>query len=129
MFSLWIAESLRASQSYPARAKSWGKHLTRIPVKISISKQNLLHRHALRQIARLVHVAPARHCRVIGEQLEGDDAEERLERLECVGDINDVIAVAAYGGVAFGGDGDDLAAAGADFFDVADHLVVLNALV
>ena len=30
--------------------------------------------------------------------------------------------------VAFGGDGDDFSAAGADFFDVADDFVVLRAL-
>src|SRR5208282_4335304 len=43
-------------------------------------------------------------------------------------DVNDVLAVTTHRGVAFRGDDDYLAATGADFFDVADDFVVLQAL-
>src|SRR5439155_18441970 len=88
---------------------------------------SLFHRYTLRQIAGLVDVAAARDRRVVGDELERDDAQERLERLGGVGDLDDVVAVAADVGVSLGGDDDDLSAAGADFFDVVDDLVVLNA--
>src|SRR6266540_6320399 len=87
----------------------------------------LFHRHALRQIAGFIDVAAARHGGVVGDELERDDAQQRLERLVRVGDVNDVVAVAADVRVAFGGDDDDPAAAGADLFDVADDFFVLNA--
>src|SRR5687768_18107026 len=87
----------------------------------------LFYRHALGQVARLVDVAAAGDGRVVGDELQRDDAQQRLQGFERVRDVDDVVAVAADAGVALGGDGDDLAAAGADLFDVADDLLVLHA--
>src|SRR5258708_10529900 len=43
---------------------------------------DLLHRHAFRQIPRLIDVASAAQGDVVGEQLRRDDGEDRLERLD-----------------------------------------------
>ena len=45
---------------------------------------------------------------VIGQQLEGDHAEERLQAFSRLRDVHHVIRLPADLHVAFGGDGDDL---------------------
>src|SRR3982751_2638848 len=97
---------------------SWATFLSPLPRLPTFS---LLHRHALGEVARLVDVAAAGDGGVVGEELERDDAQQRLEALERVGDVDHVVAVAADVRVALGGDGDDVAAAGPHLFDVADH--------
>ncbi len=34
------------------------------------SRMRLFHRNGFRQVARLIHVAPAPHCNMVGEQLQ-----------------------------------------------------------
>src|SRR5258706_5285200 len=47
---------------------------------VLIAPSGSFHRHALRQVARLVHVASAQHRHVVGEQLERDHRQQRLEQ-------------------------------------------------
>src|SRR4051812_12173614 len=58
---------------------------------------------ALRKIARLIDVATARDGGVVGEQLKWYDAQQRLQRLDRVGDVYDMIGVARDVLIAFGG--------------------------
>ena len=74
--------------------------------------QALFHCHALGQVPRLVHVAPAEHRGVVGQELQRDDAQQRLQRLGRVGDVDDVVAIPADLRVALGGYRDDPPAAG-----------------
>ena len=39
--------------------------------------QNLLHRHALRQVARLVDVGALQYCHMVGEQLQRQRVDQR----------------------------------------------------
>jgi hypothetical protein len=41
----------------------------------------LLHRHRLRQIPRLIYIAPACHGRMVRKQLQRDDCQQRAECL------------------------------------------------
>jgi len=71
---------------------------------------------------------------MVGEELEGDYFQDGEEELVGLGDVDDVgYRVPATGfddladvGVAFDGDGDDAAAAGGYFLDVAEGLFVLE---
>src|SRR5690242_2624300 len=53
----------------------------------------LLHRDGLRQIARLVHVEAAQPRDAIGEQLERDHGERRLEEVRRPGHVDHVVGV------------------------------------
>ena len=86
----------------------------------------LLHRHALRKISWLVDVAAAADGDVVGEELEGDDFEDGEEELGGGGDFEDVLDELVDVLVAFGGDGDDAAAAGGDLLNVGEGLFVLE---
>src|SRR5258706_1479843 len=81
----------------------------------SLPRGRSLDRHAFGQIARLVHVVAAEDGGVVGHELEGDDGEHRAERLGDVRDVEDVLRVLLDLLVALGGDGDDVAAPGANF--------------
>ncbi len=48
---------------------------------------------------------------MVGDQLQRDDGQGRLQRLQGVGDVEDVLGEALDLPVALGGDGDDAAAA------------------
>jgi len=50
-----------------------------------------LHRHALGEVARLVHVAAAGDGGVIGEQLQRYHAQQRLERLQRRGNVDHMV--------------------------------------
>src|SRR5207247_1984512 len=99
------------SATTPTHWQRFGPFITARNCTVTSATQQLFHRHALGQIARLVDVAAAGDGGVVGDELERDHAQERLERFERVGDFNDVVAVAADVGVAFGGHRDDLPAA------------------
>ena len=58
------------------------------------SRQSLLDRHALGEVARLVDVAAELQCDVIGEQLKRNDRQQRLDDLGCVGDRQEDLATA-----------------------------------
>jgi hypothetical protein len=65
----------------------------------------------------LVDVAAAFDGDVVGEELEGDDFEDGEEELGGGGDFEEVLDELVDVGVAFGGDGDDAAAARGDLLD------------
>src|SRR5262245_5615525 len=89
----------------------------------------LLDRDALGEVSGLVDVVAADDGGVVGDELQGDDGEHGGEGLGDVGDVEDVFGDFFDVGIALGGDGDDVAAAGADLGDVVEDLVVLAALV
>ena len=84
----------------------------------------LLHRHRLRQVPRLVHIAASRDRCVVGEELERDAGEERAEDFGRRGDVEDVVGVLLNVGIALGGDGEDTRVAGAYLLNVAYDLLV-----
>ena len=85
-----------------------------------------LHSHTLRKISGLVDVAAAFDGDVVGEELEGDDFEDGEEELGSGGDFQHMLDELMDVLVAFGGDGDDAAAAGGDLLDVGEGLFVLE---
>src|SRR4051812_14211799 len=95
---------------------------------VTVSQVVSLNRNTFCQISGLVHVTPSGNGRMVCDELQGHYAQQGLQRLNCVWDVDHVIAVPAYVLVAFGGDCDDPSAAGPDLLDVADHLVILKAL-
>ena len=74
----------------------------------------------------MVNVAAAADGDVVGEELEGDDFEEGEEELGGGGDFDDMLDELVDVLVAFGGDGDDAAAAGGDLLNVREGLFVLE---
>lgn len=62
-----------------------------------IALLRLLHRDGLGQVARLVHIAAAAGCQVVGEESEGDSSADGLQdRFRLLGDLlqHEVLAVA-----------------------------------
>ena len=47
-----------------------------------------LHRHAFRQITRLIHITAAQQRNVVGEELQRHDRDQRLQVLRHVGDVD-----------------------------------------
>ena len=74
----------------------------------------------------MVDVAAAADGDVVGEELEGDDFEDGEEELGGGGDFEDVLDELMDVLVAFGGDGDDAAAAGGDLLNVGERLFALE---
>ena len=74
----------------------------------------------------MVYVAASTDGYVVGEELEGDYFEDGEEEFGGGGDVDDVFDELGDVGVAFDGDGDDAAAAGGYFLDVAEGLFVLE---
>src|SRR5581483_806339 len=107
--SLWMSLR-RPRRSWPGRK--------RYSALKSPGSTGLLHRHALGQVPWLIDIASPRHRRVVGDELHGDDAEQRLEGFGGIGDVDHVIAVTLDLGITFRRDRDDMSASGADFFDV-----------
>lgn len=64
---------------------------------------NLLHSNAFCEIARFIDVAAAGDGDVVGEELEGDGSQERVDGLDGLGNVNDVIGHLRDLLVAFGG--------------------------
>src|SRR5881628_2841088 len=64
-------------------------------------KADSLHGDALREVARLVHVAAEPHGDVVGEKLERDRHDQRLEPVQDVRDGKDHISLPADLRVAF----------------------------
>ena len=67
----------------------------------------------------MVYVAASADGDVVGEELEGDYFEDGEEELGGLGDLDGVLDELLDVFVAFDGDGDDAAAAGGYFLDVA----------
>src|SRR5439155_113412 len=86
--------------------------------------RDLLHRHRLREVARLVHVAAEAHGDVVGEELERDDGDERRQELGARGHLDNVLRLRRDVPVARVGDGDDEAVARPHLLDVAEHTLV-----
>src|ERR687888_401353 len=85
---------------------------------------NLLHRDRLGQVTRLVHVQPTQARDSVGEQLQRQRGQDGLEKGGRSRDEDDVVRVMLDVLVAVGRDRDHVGAAGADFLDVRDDLVV-----
>jgi hypothetical protein len=77
------------------------------------------HRHTLRQIPRLIHIAASSHGDVVRQQLERHHFQNGKQQLVALWDVDDMLDHLSNVRVAFDGDGDDAAGAGADFLDVA----------
>src|SRR5204863_579557 len=73
---------------------------------------------------RLVDVAAAEDGNVVGQELQRDDRDDRLEKILDVGDLDDVVGQRGHARVAFADDGDDRPTAGFDFFQVRHDLFV-----
>src|SRR3954454_6689735 len=84
----------------------------------------LLHRDGLRQIARLIDVEAAQPRDAIGEELERDHRERRLEEVRRPRHVDHVVGVVLDVLVAVGRDRDHVRAACARLLDVRDDLVV-----
>ena len=85
--------------------------------------QALFDGHTLGEIARLVHVVPAEHGDVVGEQLQRHAGHDRHEHRDGLRDLDEVVRDFVERVAVLGRDGDDLATAGLDFTHVADDLV------
>ena len=78
----------------------------------SASPAALLHRHALGQVARLVHVAALALRYVVGQKLQGDAREHAAELLAGAGHPDDGVGHGGDGVVALGGHHGHAGAAG-----------------
>ena len=61
----------------------------------------LFDRHALGQIARLIHVSSAQGGHVVGEQLKGDDCQYRRQKISQIRDIDDLVGLVGQSFVAY----------------------------
>src|SRR4051794_33629922 len=86
-------------------------------------RAGLLDRDGLGQVARLIDVQATQAGDAIGEQLERDHGQDRLQHPVGAGHVEHVGRVGRDPLVPLGGDGDDVGAAGADLLHVGDHLV------
>ena len=48
----------------------------------------LLHRHGLGQVTREIHVEAFHDSKPIGDQLQGNDVEDTLKDVDCLGNLN-----------------------------------------
>ncbi len=80
------------------------------------------------EVAGFVNVATAGDGDVVGEELQGHDGEDGVDGFEGFGDVKDVVGDFGDLVVAFGGDGDDGAFAGADHGEVGHGFVVHGVL-
>src|SRR6185503_13469652 len=78
-------------------------------------RYRLFHRHAFREVARLVDIRPAQHGGVIREQLQRHDVHDRGEESRVLGHPDEVNAVAGGEMAVEVGDDIELAAARAYF--------------
>ena len=87
-----------------------------------------LHRHALGEVARLIHVRAAQHGDVIRQQLQRDHRQNRRQQRRRVGDVHHLVRFRRDEAVAFGREGDHDGVARLRLLDLADHLVVERVL-
>ena len=59
-------------------ARQWPPAGTGVKCLLPV-RQRLFHRDAFGQVARLIDLAAARFCKVVGEMLKGDDRRERSD--------------------------------------------------
>src|SRR5918996_721291 len=85
---------------------------------------SLLDRNGLREVARLVDVEAAQPRDPVGEQLEGQRGEDRLEERRRLRHVDDVVGVVLDVLVPVRRDRDHVRAAGPRLLDVGDDLVV-----
>src|SRR2546428_13557982 len=84
----------------------------------------VLDRDALREVPGLVHVAAESHRDVVREELQGDHRDQRRQEIGAGRHLDQVLGLRREGPVAGVRDGDDLALAGEDLLDVAEHALV-----
>ena len=84
----------------------------------------LLDRYGFCEVARLVYIASAADCDVIGQQLQRDNFNERHQQFWGGGNCDDVLDEAANCRVPFGCDGDDSAAARRYFLDIRESFLI-----
>ena len=70
----------RPAPSHPSRNLQTNTPLGAVPTKPA--PQFLLHRHALGQVARLIHVAAASDGDMVGQQLQRNHGQQREQRLQ-----------------------------------------------
>src|ERR1041384_5676868 len=85
-----------------------------LPVPM-FSERILLHRHRLRQISRLIHIAAALKGHVVAEELHRYNVQDRREEGEGLRHIDYMFGNALDMRIPFGGDGDHPATARAHF--------------
>src|SRR6266849_3222707 len=90
----------------------------------SFARSRLLDRDALREVPGLVHVAAESHPDMIREKLQGNYRDQRRQEIGADRHLDQVLNLRREGSVAGVHDGDDLALAGEDLFDVAEHALV-----
>src|SRR5258708_11703801 len=100
--------------------------LTTIPVELP--EWRLLDGDGFGEVAGFVNVATAGDGDVVGEELQGHDGEDGVNGFEGFGDVKHVVGNLGDLVVAFGGDGDDGAFAGADHGEVGHGFVVHGVL-
>src|SRR3954468_2349888 len=86
-------------------------------------QSRLLHRHRLREIARLVDVEPTLHRHVVREQLQRDHRQNRIEHVLCLRNPNLVIDELLENGLLLARDRDDLTAPRLHLLNVRHDLV------
>ena len=86
----------------------------------------LFHGDGFGEVSGLVYVAATADGDVVGEELQGDDLEDRQEQLWGGGDVDGVFDELGDVAVALDGDGDDAAGARGDLLNVAEGLLVLE---
>src|SRR5438874_2819345 len=83
-----------------------------------------LHRHRLRQIPRLVHIAPPPHRDVVREQLQRQHSEHRRQEIERLGNLDLLVGELREPRIPLGHDRDHPAAAGLHLLHVGYDLLV-----
>ena len=108
----------------PVVSRYWSRLniVARIPGTSTFASR-LFDSHAFCEVPRFIHVAAAHDGDVIGEQLQGNHRQQRLQTFESVGNVNYVVGFLPGYGVAFGGDDNHRAFARFDFLDVGHRFV------
>ena len=78
----------------------------------------------LREIARLVHIAAARNCSIVGKQLQRDDGEDRHDEFIRRRHMHDMIDVFLKLYIAFRGNADNDSVARLDLLDIGERLFI-----
>src|ERR1700744_4352743 len=94
----------------------------------SKTSYGLFHGDAFGKVARFVYVKALGHAYVVGQQLQGDDAQHGSDDLVGFGHGEDVVRHRGDDLVAFAGDGQHQAFPGFDLLDVAHDLFMVGVL-
>ncbi len=86
------------------------------------------HRDAFGEVSRLIDVGAVEIGNVVRDELHGDHGDDGVDEGVVFGDEKDVVGHVGYFRVSLGGDDDEFALSGADFFKIGYRFFVKRAL-